>query len=115
MNNISVPLLVLVITQILFTLGNFIASRAMSELGFQLSTFSRTWFLIYLITRLIADLAVLYVFAEFSLGKMANLFAACSIILNNLISLLWLHQPISSFGYIGMSLAITSIILSSFK
>jgi multidrug transporter EmrE-like cation transporter len=83
----------------------------MARYGFRLSTFLSLWFLIYLIVRQIATFGQVYVFANIQLGKTMALFGAVSIVLSNIIGLLYLGETLSFLSYFGICLAILAFIV----
>jgi multidrug transporter EmrE-like cation transporter len=107
-------LLLIIITQLLFSTGDLIARMNMSRYGFKLAAFKTTWFLIYTITRTIATFLQLYIFTTIPLGKMMALFGAVSIMLANILGLLVLKEILSPASYIGISLAVIAFLVLAF-
>ncbi len=107
--------LLLFLSQILFTCSDFVARSAMSKYGFHLAAFQASWFILYLALRLTAMFGQLYIFANFSLGKTALLFAATSIVLSNLLGLLFLGEIITIPVYIAGFLVILALVILMFQ
>ena len=109
------PLFILVGTQCLFTLSDVMGRTYMVRYGFKLSTFISLWFLVYTLVRQLATLGQVYIFANIQLGKTMAMFGAVSIVLSNVIGLLYLGERISSVSYFGISLAVLAFIVMGFK
>ena len=99
-------ILVLVVAQILFTIGDLIARANMRQNPFAISTFISMWFVVYSLIRIVATFCQLYVFAVMPLGKTMALFGAVSIILSNILALLFLKEVLTFGNYLGISLAV---------
>ena len=111
----SKPVLILIGTQCLFTLSDLMGRTFMARYGFKLSTFLSLWFLVYLILRQLATFGQVYVFAHIQLGKTMALFGAVSIVLSNLIGLLYLGERMSSGSYLGVCLALFAFLAMAFR
>ena len=109
------PVLILVGTQCLFTLSDVMGRTYMARYGFRLSTFISLWFVVYLVVRQLATFGQVYVFANIQLGRTMAMFGAVSIVLSNLIGLLYLGERISPISYVGICLAILAFIVIGFK
>ena len=109
------PVFILIGTQCLFTVSDVMGRSYMARHGFKLSTFISLWFLVYTLVRQTATFGQGYVFANISLGKTMAMFGAVSIVLSNLIGLLYLGEKISSVSYLGICLAILAFIVMGFK
>ncbi len=105
------PILIIIGSQLLFTISNLLARTYMAEQDFILATFLSAWFLIYFFIRIIAMFGQLYVFTVVELGKTMALFGATSIVLANLLGFLVLGEVLSTREYIGTTLAITAFIV----
>ncbi len=105
------PLIVLAISQILFTSGDILAKSGMQRNGFTISTFLTWWFLGYTLMRTVATFGQLYVFTTMPVGKTMAMFGAFSIILVNLLSFLFLKEVLSPIGYFGITLAVFAFII----
>ncbi len=105
------PIIILIITQLLFTTSDLLARNYMPKQGFALTTFLSSWFLAYFFIRIIAMFGQLYVFTHIELGKTMALFGAVSIILANLLGFLLLKESMSVGAYIGIMLAVSAFIV----
>ena len=100
------PILVIVVTQLLFTAGDLIARANMRTSPFAISTFMSTWFLVYFAIRQVAMFGQLYVFSTMAIGRMMILFSACSIVLVNILGFLLLGEVLSTATYIALGLVL---------
>ena len=106
---------ILIGTQLVYSLSDFMGRKYMSLQGFHWSTFFTGWFLVYFIIRQLAMFGQLYVFAHIPLGKTMAMLAAASILLSNLLGVLFLKEVLSGWGYVGVSLAILAILIMAFR
>ena len=109
------PLFILIGTQCLFTLSDVMGRTYMARYGFRLSTFISLWFLAYTLVRQLATFGQVYIFANIQLGKTMAMFGAVSIVLSNVVGLLYLGEKISPVSYFGIFLAILAFIVMGFK
>jgi uncharacterized membrane protein len=109
------PVFILIGTQCLYTLSDVMGRAYMARDGFKLSTFLSLWFLAYMLIRQLATFGQVYVFANIQLGKTMAMFGATSIVLSNVIGLLYLGEKLSSVSYVGICLAILAFIIMGFK
>lgn len=109
------PIVVIIITQLLFTTSDLLARTYMPKQGFSVATFLSGWFFAYFSLRIVAMFGQLYVFTVIELGKTMALFGATSILLANLLGFLVLKEVLSSWAYIGVSLAILAFIVLAFS
>jgi len=109
------PVFILVGTQCLYTLTDVMGRTYMARDGFKVSTFLSLWFLVYLLIRQLATFGQVYVFANIELGKTMAMFGAVSIVLSNIIGLLYLGEKLSPVSYFGICLAILSFLIMGFK
>jgi len=109
------PVFILICTQCLFTISDVIGRTYMARHGFTWSTFISLWFLTYTLVRQMATFGLLYIFANFSMGKTITMIGAASIVLSNLIGLLYLGEQISSLAYLGICLAIIAFIVMGIR
>ena len=109
------PVFILIGTQCLLTISDVIGRTYMARYGFQWSSFFSFWFLGYTLVRQMATFGLLYIFANFSMGKTITMIGAASIVLSNLIGLLYLGEQISSLAYLGICLAILAFIVMGFR
>ncbi len=105
------PIIVIIVTQLLFAIGDLLARTYMSKYGFALSTFLSVWFLVYILIRTVATFGQLYVFTTIELGRTVALFSASGIILANLLGLLFLQEVLSPAAYVGIILAVIAFII----
>jgi hypothetical protein len=97
--------LIVILTQLLFTAGDLIASHHVQVGGFTIANLVRPWFILYFTLLLLATFGQLFVLAQAPLGWMSSVFGAVSIILANLLGLLVLKQVLSPASYAGVLLA----------
>lgn len=105
------PLIVIVGTQLLYSIADLMGRFYMHKQGFVLATFFTGWFLAYTLIRTVATFGQLYVFSTVELGKSMALFGAVSIILSNLLGFLVLKEVVSTGAYIGITLAIIAFLI----
>jgi multidrug transporter EmrE-like cation transporter len=105
------PIVFVVFTQILFSLGDLLARANMKKYGFTLSAFISWWFLAYFCIRQIAMFGQLYVFSSLALGKTMALFGAVSIVLSSILGLLLLNEVLSVKTYIGVALSVSAFMV----
>jgi hypothetical protein len=106
---------ILIGTQLVYSISDFMGRMYMSKLGFHWSTFWTGWFLVYFIIRQIAMFGQLYVFAFVPLGKTMAMLAAASIILSNALGFLFLKEVLSPIAYAGVTLAVIAVLVMAFK
>ena len=107
------PMVVVVGTQLLFSVGDLMARANMRKHGFSAAAFLNLSFLIYIVSRQIATVGQLYVLATVPLGKTMALFGAASIILANVLGVLLLGDLLSPRAYAGIALAVLAFIVMS--
>jgi uncharacterized membrane protein len=98
-------------SQFLFTITDLLARNYMPREGFQIKTFVSGWFLIYCLLKIVATTGQLYVFTTTKLGKTMALFSAISIILSNVLGVLFLGEMLSRREYVGIVLAVCAFIV----
>lgn len=109
-------ILIIIVTQMLFTSSDLIARANMIKHGFKFSSFISGWFLLYFIIRSVAMFGQLYIFTNTELGKTMALFGAISIILSNLLGYFILKEILPVGVYVGVSLAVVAfLILAVYK
>ena len=108
---LTIPLLVLIGTQVVFTCSDLLGRAYMRKMGFQLSTFLTPWFLLYFALRQVAMFMQLYVFAYVSLGKTIAVLAAAAIFFSNIFGYLFLQEVLQPAGYVGVSLALAAVLV----
>lgn len=104
-------IIVIIITQLLFTGSDLLARYNMPKFGFKIAAFFSTWFIIYFLIRTIAMFGQLYIFTTIELGKTMALFGAVSIILSNLLGFLILKEVLPVGVYVGVSFAVIAFLI----
>lgn len=104
-------ILILIITQLLFTASDLLARANMSKYGFNISTFISIWFLVYFLIRTLAMFGQLYIFTTIELGKTMAMFGAVSIVLSNLLGFLILKEVLPIEVYVGVSFAVMAFLI----
>jgi multidrug transporter EmrE-like cation transporter len=107
------PIVIVVGTQLLFTIGDLMARANMRKHGFTAAAFLNLTFLAYIVSRQIATLGQLYVLATLPIGKTMALFGAASIVLANVLGVLLLADFVSPRSYAGIALAVTAFVVMS--
>lgn len=107
----KLSILIIIMSQILFTGSDLLARNNMTKLGFKPATFLSMWFLFYFSIRTIAMFGQLYVFTSTELGKTMALFGAISIVLSNLLGFLILKEVLPVGVYVGVSLAVIAFLI----
>jgi hypothetical protein len=107
------PIVVVVGTQLLFTIGDLMARANMRKHGFTAAAFLNLSFVIYIASRQLATVGQLYVLATVPIGKTVALFGAASIILGNLLGVLLLGDLLSVRSYAGIALAVLAFTVMS--
>lgn len=102
----NIYLIVLICSQLLFSVSDILARIYMPRYGFAVGAFLTPWFLAYFCIRTIAMFGQLYVFSTTELGKTMALFGAFSIIIANGIGFLLLKETLSISTYVGIMCAI---------
>jgi multidrug transporter EmrE-like cation transporter len=105
------PIVVVVGTQLLFTVGDLMARANMRKHGFTAAAFLNLSFLVYIVSRQIATVGQLYVLATMPLGKTMALFGAASIVLANVLGVLLLGDFLSPRAYLGIALAVLAFVV----
>ena len=107
------PILIVVATQALFTMGDLMARANMRKHGFTAAAFLNLTFLVYIASRQLATIGQLYVLATVPIGKTMALFGAASIILANVLGVLLLGDFLSPRSYAGIALAVLAFTVMS--
>jgi hypothetical protein len=113
--HMNIPVLVLVGSQLLFSIGDFMGRVYMTRYGFCAAAFVSWWFAAYFALKSVAMVGQLYVFAFMPLGKTMALFGAVSILLSNILGFLFLKEILSPVAYAGITLAVIAFIVMVFK
>jgi multidrug transporter EmrE-like cation transporter len=107
------PIVIVVGTQLLFTIGDLMARANMRKHGFTAAAFLNLSFLIYIVSRQLATVGQLYVLATVPIGKTMALFGAGSIVLGNVLGVLLLGDLLSPRSYVGIALALLAFVVMS--
>ena len=107
------PIVVVVGTQLIFTIGDLMARANMRKHGFTAAAFLNLSFLIYIVSRQVATVGQLYVLATVPIGKTVALYGAGSIIMGNILGVLLLGDLLSMRSYAGIVLAILAFTVMS--
>ena len=107
------PVLVVVTTQLIFSVGDLMARANMRKHGFTLAAFLKLWFFVYIASRQVATLGQLYILATVPIGRTMALFGAASIVLANLLGVLLLGDFLSMRSYAGIALAVLAFTVMS--
>jgi multidrug transporter EmrE-like cation transporter len=107
------PSVIVVGTQLVFTIGDLMARANMRKHGFTAAAFLNLSFLVYLASRQLATVGQLYVLATVPIGKTMALFGAGSIVLGNVLGVLLLGDLLSARSYAGIALAIVAFSVMS--
>ena len=108
---IKSPIVIVVATQLLFTIGDLIARANMRHSPFVLSTFLSGWFLLYFLIRQVAMFGQLYVFNTIQIGRTMALFSATSIILVNILGVLLLGEILSVRTYLAVGMVVLAFVV----
>jgi uncharacterized membrane protein len=105
------PILILFVSQAIFSSGDLMARYYMHTYGFTLVNFLSPWFFFYFFLRTLAMFAQLYLFTQFELGKNAALFGVASIMFANILGFLVLGEVLTVAQYIGVVLAVLAFLM----
>jgi len=108
------PMVVVVGTQLLFSVGDLMARANMRKHGFSAAAFLNLSFLVYILSRQVATVGQMYVLATVPVGKTMALFGAGSIVLANVLGVLLLGDVLSMRTYAGVALAVMAFLAMSF-
>lgn len=111
---LSSPVLILIVSQLLYTLSDFMARAYMPRHGFTVQTFLSVWFLGFIVVKVLATTGQLYVLSNMELGKTMALFGAVSIILSNVLGVLILREVLTPSAYVAVMIAIFAFLLLAF-
>lgn len=103
-------ILIIIITQLLFTGSDLLARFNMTKYGFKFSAFIDLVFTLLYYQKCIM-FGQLYIFTTIELGKTMALFGAISIILSNLLGFLILKEVLPLGVYIGVSFAVVAFLI----
>ncbi len=108
-------ILIIIGSQLLFTIGDLLARHNLQAQGFKFTTFIAWWFLVYVVLRSAATLGQLFVFTNMEVGKTMALFGASSLVLVNVLGFLILGEKLSLPIYFGIMLAVGAILIVGFS
>lgn len=108
------PTMVVVASQLLFTVSDLLGREIMPQYGFTAEAFLQPWFAFYIVIRTVATFGQLYVFTAVELGKTMALFGATSIVLANALGLLLLQEVLTVGEYIGVAVAVVAFLILAF-
>jgi uncharacterized membrane protein len=108
-------LLILVGTQLVYSISDFMGRYYMSKHGFHAASFVMPWFFWYQLIRQVAMFGQLYVFAAIPLGKTMAMLGATSIVISNVLGILFLKEVLSPVAYVGVMMAVIAILIMAFK
>ena len=111
----SWPLLIIIGSQLLFTLSDLMGRVNMKAGGFTVANFMTLWFAGYMLIRLVATVGQLYIFASIDLGKSMALFGAASIVLSNMLGFLVLKEVLSPTVYLAISLVVLAFMILAWR
>jgi len=109
------PVVIVVGSQLLFTMGDLIARANMRHSSFSVATFLSWWFMIYFAVRQVAMFGQLYVFSTFQIGKTLALFSATSLVLANVLGVLLLGEILSVKAYVAIALVVLAFVVLSVR
>ena len=108
------PMVVVVGTQLLFSVGDLMARANMRKHGFSAAAFLNLSFLVYILSRQVATVGQMYVLATVPVGKTMALFGAGSIVLANVLGVLLLGDVLTVRTYAGVALAVMAFLAMGF-
>lgn len=106
---------VLVGTQVIYSLSDFMGRYYMRLMGFRLASFLTLWFLAYQLLRQVAMFGQLYVLAHVELGRTMALLGASSIVISNALGMLLLGEILSPAAYAGVALAVLAFLILAIR
>jgi drug/metabolite transporter (DMT)-like permease len=107
--------LILVGTQLIYSISDFMGRYFMSKHGFHGVSFLMPWFLWYQLIRQVAMMGQLYIFAVIPLGKTMAMFGAASIVVSNVLGILFLKEVLSPVAYVGVMMAVVAVLIMAFR
>ena len=108
-------LLILVGTQLVYSISDFMGRYYMSKHGFHAASFWMPWFFWYQLIRQVAMFGQLYIFAVIPLGKTMAMLGATSIVISNVLGFLFLKEVLTGPAYAGVFLAVTAMLVMAFR
>ena len=108
-------IIVILITQLIFSITDLLARGHLRSTNLGAASFLQPWFIWYAIIRVLTTGAQFYVFTKIDLGKTITLFSVAAIVFANILGVLFLREVLSTKDYIGVVLAIISLVILSIK
>jgi len=108
------PTLIIVGTQMIFSVGDLMARANMRKHGFTAAAFLNVWFVVYILSRQVATVGQMYILATVPIGKTMALFGAASIVFANMLGVLLLGDLLSMRSYAGIALAVMAFLVMTF-
>lgn len=105
------PVIVVVVSQLLFTAGDLLARAKMRQLGFHTDAFLSWWFLGYLTLRTVATFGQLWVLSQVVLSRSMALFSAASLVLSTVLSVVVLREGLTIKTAVGAVLAVLALVV----
>ena len=105
------PEIVVVTSQVLFSLKDLLARYYMERLGFTADAFLHPWFAGFIALQVVAMTGQLYVLANVELGKTMALFGATSIAVANMLGFLLLGEVLTVWEYTGVAVAVVAFLI----
>jgi hypothetical protein len=107
----SRPLWILIGTQAIYSVSDFMGRYYMQRMGFRLASFITLWFVVYQLLRQVAMFGQLYVLAHAELGRTMALLGASSIVISNVLGFLFLREVLSPVAYGAVALSVVAFLL----
>ncbi len=107
------PVVVVILSQLLFTSGDLLARLKMRQHGFDASAFVSWWFVGYLSLRTVATFGQLWVLSNVVLGHAMPMFSAASVVLSMMLSIAVLNEGLSTKTVVGGALAVAALVALS--
>ena len=111
----NTTLLILVGTQLVYSISDLMGRYYMTKHGFHAASFWMPWFFWYQLIRQIAMFGQLYIFAVIPLGKTMAMLGATSIVISNVLGFLFLKEVLSPIAYVGVMMAVIAILIMAFR
>ena len=102
-------------SQVLFALAGLIARSKTKGHAFTISQVLAGWFVAFLLIRLVAALAELFVLTRVDLGQTVALAGVFGLVTANVFGYLFLKETLHPLNYLGIAFAIVAIVLLSRK
>lgn len=108
-------IVIIFVSQILFAIGSLLARSYTRDRPFTVHYVLAGWFIVYLLIRLFATLAELFVLTRVNLGQTVALAGVCGLVTANLFGVLFLREVLTPLNYLGIAFAVVAIVLLSHK